>query len=266
MDPILITGAAGRVAAGLRPHLRALAPLRLLDLVPAPDPQPGEAVVVADLRDRAALARALDGVGSVVHLAATHGHALSFEDSLDANYRGTIALLDAIRDASCRRLVYASSHHVFGLHPRDGFDHQSAPLAPDAYYGLGKAFGELACSLYAHRYGIRTLVIRIGNADPLVRDERALRIWTSARDLAKLVALGLADERVTFDVCYGGSIRPDGLFLPDPVADRLGFVPVDRALDHLAPDYLSADAMPAHLGRAFVGGAYAVVPLPEGEP
>jgi uronate dehydrogenase len=266
MDPILITGAAGRVATGLRPYLRAQAPLRLLDLRAAPDPHVGEEVIVADLLDRAALTRALAGVGSVVHLAASHGHTLSFEESLDANYRGTIALLDAMRDASCRRLVYASSHHVFGLHPRDGFDHQRAPLAPDAYYGLGKAFGELACSLYAHRYAIRTLVIRIGNADPLVRDERALRIWTSARDLANLVLLGLRDPDVHYDVCYGGSIRPEALFLPDPVADRLGYAPVDRAVDHLAPDYLAAEAMPPSLGRAFVGGAYAVVPLPKEQP
>jgi uronate dehydrogenase len=179
---------------------------------------------------------------------------------LDAPLVG--ALLEATRDAGVKRFIYASSHHVMGLHRSEGFDALSAPLAPDAYYGLGKAFGELACSLFAHRYGIHTLVLRIGNADPSVADERALRIWTSAADLAQLVSLGLsAGDLGLFEIAYGGSICPDPIFPRDPVATRLGYTPRDRALDHLAPGYLERSRMPPSLGPDFVGGAYAAVPL-----
>ncbi|MBW6455036.1 MAG: NAD-dependent epimerase/dehydratase family protein, partial [Trueperaceae bacterium] len=157
---------------------------------------------------------------------------------------------------------YASSHHVYGLHRRAGFDHASQPLAPDAFYGLGKAFGELACSLYAHRYGLRTLVVRIGNADPTVADDRALSLWVSARDLAALFTIGLTHPDVRFDVVYGVSRCPNPVF-HDEVAVRLGYRPVDRAEDHLAPGFVPYEAMPERLGRDFVGGAYAVVALPE---
>ncbi len=262
MDTLLITGAAGRVGTAVRPHLRERFRLRSFDLQPLPDPAPGEESAIGDLTSASDLRSALRGVDAVVHLAAVHGHGLTFEAGLDANYRGTVKLLEATRQAGVPRFVYASSHHVLGQHPQAGFDPAALPMAPDAWYGLGKAFGELACSMYAHRYGLRTLVVRIGNADPTVADARALRLWTSGRDLAQLLAIGVTHPDVSYDVVYGVSICPDPLFV-DPVGARLGYRPVDRADAHLAPGFLPYEAMPARLGRDFVGGAYAVVEPPD---
>lgn len=260
MKRILITGAAGRVGRAVRPHLRQRFTLRSLDVVPV-EAGPGEDTIVGDLNDAAVLRAALEGVDAVVHLAAVHGHALTFEASLDANYRAVVALLEATKRSGVRRFVYASSHHVFGLHPRTGFDPHTAPPAPDAYYGLGKAFGELACAMYAHRYGLRTLIVRIGNADPQVGDDRALRLWVSGRDLAQLFALGVEHDDIRYDVVYGVSICPQPLFV-DAHAASLGYAPNDRADEHLAPGFVPYEAMPERLGRDFVGGAYAMVPLP----
>ena len=262
MRRILITGAAGRVGTAVRPHLRQRYTLRSLDRTPVTDAWPGEEIVVGDLNDATVLNAALDGVDAVVHLACVHGHALTFEASLDANYRAVVALLEAAWRQGVRRFVYASSHHVFGLHPREGFDARSAVLAPDAYYGLGKAFGELACAMFAHRYGLRTLVVRIGNADPEVADDRTLSLWVSARDLAQLFAIGIDHPGVRFDVVYGVSICPRPLFV-GPRAARRGYAPSDRAEDHLAPGFVPYEAMPEPLGRDHVGGAYAVMPLPD---
>lgn len=260
MQRILITGAAGRVGRAVRPYLRQRFALRHLDLVPV-DAGPGEEAIVGDLNDAAVLRAALEGVDAVVHLAAVHGHGLTFEASLDTNYRAVVALLEATQRSGVRRFVYASSHHVFGLHPRAGFDPLTAPLAPDAYYGLGKAFGELACAMYAHRYGLRTLVVRIGNADPEVADDRALRLWVSARDLAQLFAIGVEHPDVGYAVVYGVSTCPQPLFV-DPNAARFGYAPLDRAEDHLAPGFIPFEAMPERLGRDHVGGAYVAAPLP----
>jgi uronate dehydrogenase len=261
MRTILVTGAAGRVGTAIRPHLREHFALRCFDLHPPPDPAPGEQVVTGDLNDPGALQAALDGVDGVLHLAAVHGLALTFDASLDVNYRAMVALLDATRHAGVGRFVYASSHHVLGAHRRDAFVTSGATPAPDAHYGLGKAFGELACALYAHRFGVRTLVVRIGNADPTVTDDRTLRLWVSARDLAQLFAIGFRHPDITFDVVYGVSHCPAPLFV-DPVGQRLGFRPQDHAADHLDPHFVVYDAMPARLGRDFVGGAYAVAELP----
>lgn len=261
---VLVTGAGGRVGRALRPFLRARDDLRLLDIVPVQDPEQGESVVVADLADYDAVSAAMRGVDAVVHLACVHGLGLRFDESLPTNFTGTMHLLEAMRELGVRRHVYASSHHVLGAHASTRLTPVQAAaldLAPDAVYGLGKAFGELASRLYAARYGIKTMVIRIGNADPQVGDGRSLRLWTSARDLAQLVTIGLDDERIGFDVVYGVSRSPDPLFANERAAE-LGYRPQDDAGEHLAPSFVPYDAMPAELGRDFVGGAYAVRDLP----
>ena len=258
---LLVTGAAGRVGSALRPYLRAHYDLRLHDLVPAPEPVEGESVVVGDLASYEPVAGAVAGVDAVLHLACVHGFGLRFEESLDANFRGVINLLDAVREHGVKRLVYASSHHVLGLHPLEGFAGDDAELAPDAVYGLGKAFGEIACRTYAQRYDIATTVIRIGNADPQVADERCLRLWTSARDLAQLVRIGLEHPDIAFEVVYGVSRTPRPLFA-NRRATELGYSPLDRAEEHLAADFQSYEQMPPERGRDRLGGGYAVVDLP----
>ena len=262
---LLVTGAAGRVGSSLRPYLRHAYDLHLLDRVPAPLPQPGEKVIVGDLSDYQAVRSAVASVDAVLHLACVHGLDLRFAESIPANFTGIMNLLDAMRDAGVRRHVYASSHHVLGAHPSDGreapFADDELALAPDAVYGLGKAFGELASRLYAERYAIRTMVIRIGNADPAVGDGRALRMWTSARDLAQLITIGLTDERVHYEVVYGVSRVPQPLFA-NSRAGELGYRPVDDARAYLAPGFVPYGDMPERLGRDHVGGAYAAKDLP----
>jgi uronate dehydrogenase len=258
---VLVTGAAGRVGTAVRPFLRERFGLRLHDRVPTPDPSGDEGVVVGDLAKRADVREAVAGVDAVLHLACVHGLDLRFDDALDANFRATVHLLDEARLAGVARFVYASSHHVHGLHPLERFPGDSADYAPDAYYGLGKAFGELTCATFARRYDLRTAIVRIGNADPHVADARSQRLWTSARDLAQLFTLCLTHPDVRHEVVYGVSnvARP---IYPNERARELGYRPVDHADDHLAPTFLAYEHMPPRLGRDFVGGAYVVAPLP----
>lgn len=262
MKRILITGAAGRVGGALRPYLREHYRLRLFDrVVPAVPASDGEELMLGDLVEYGDVRDALDGVDAVVHLACVHGLDLDFEMSLDANYRALLFLLEESARRGIDRFVYASSHHVMGAHRRESFAGETEPLAPDAFYGLSKAFGELACAMYAHRYGLRTLVIRIGNADLTVTDDRTLRMWVSSRDLASLVRIGLENDTIEYDIVYGTSLCPDPLF-DNARAFELGYKPQDRTEEHLDPDFTVYEAMPPRLGRDWVGGAYAVAPLP----
>ncbi|HET9026255.1 MAG TPA: NAD(P)-dependent oxidoreductase [Trueperaceae bacterium] len=259
---VLITGASGRVGTAVRPYLRRNFDLRLTDLQPpAPACASNEELHLGDLADPAAVAAAVAGVDAVIHLACVHGLGLDFDASLDANYRGTLNLLQESAHAGVKRFVYASSHHVLGAYPRAGFSADGKPVAPDAFYGLSKAFGEAACAMYALRFGLPTFVVRIGNADPRVGDERSLRMWTSAKDLAELFTLGLRMPGLGHEVVYGTSICPEPLF-DNRRAFELGYQPRDRSDDNLAPDYLGADDMGPERGRQRVGGAYAVAPLP----
>lgn len=255
MKTLLVTGAAGGVAARIRPLLREHYQLRLLDRVAAPVPTARETVIVADLADRQAVLHACEGVDGILHLACVHALDIPFEATLDANYRGTLYLLDACQHWGIGRFVFASSHHVLGAHPTQGFSGDQATLAPDGFYALSKVFGEAAVAMYAHRIGLRTLTIRIGSAGEEAIDARRLRLWVSNRDLAQLIRIGLEHPHLTCETVYGVSSCPDALFA-NARAQALGYLPEDEALEHRSVDFLELAAMPPAEGPNFVGGPY----------
>ena len=260
MKTLLITGAAGGIASRIRPLLRLNYHLRLLDRVPAAQLQTGETAVVADLADKAAVLQACQGVDGVIHLACVHSLDISFEATLDANYRGTLHLLDACRQLGVERFVFASSHHVLGQHPCEGFEGDSAALAPDGFYALSKVFGEGAVALYAHRTGLRALSIRIGSAGDYAVDGRRARLWVSLRDLVQLIEIGLNHPQLRCETVYGVSACSAPLF-ENARAQALGYQPQDHASAHMAADFVSLADMPDSEGPGYVGGPYIPQPL-----
>ncbi|MHC8380632.1 NAD-dependent epimerase/dehydratase family protein [Pseudomonas sp. LB3P14] len=255
MKTLLITGAAGGVATRIRPLLRKHYRLRLLDRIAASDLQEGETCFVADLAEQASVLEACQGVNAVIHLACAHSLDISFEATLDANYRGTLYLLDACQRFGIERFVFASSHHVLGQHPTVGFAGDETPVAPDGFYALSKVFGEGAVALYAHRTGLRALNIRIGSAGDTVVDARRLRLWVSIRDLVQLIEIGLNHPDLRCETVYGVSRCPDALF-ENTRAHALGYRPLDHASEHLADDFVALTNMPISEGPDFVGGPY----------
>ena len=259
---ILLTGAAGKIGRLLTPLLREILALRLCDVNPMPLALPEDEVLQGDLTDPDFARRATAGVDGVVHLAALVASRVSFEDTLNGNYRALLAVLEACRRQKVDRFVYASSHHILGLHPSDRLHDEASPLAPDGFYGLSKAFGEAACALYSMRFGVRTLVVRIGNADPEVSDARRERVWISGRDLVQLVTLGLTHPALRYEIVYGVSNCPAPIFSNDAAA-RLGYRPLDDAGAHHASSFRSlAELTPAD-GFRRVGGFFAADPLPD---
>ena len=70
-----------------------------------------------DVRDEGALRRALDGVDSVVHLAARVGVGQSMYELAEytsVNSLGTATLLEALAERPVRKLVVASSMSIYG--------------------------------------------------------------------------------------------------------------------------------------------------------
>jgi uronate dehydrogenase len=257
---ILLTGAAGRVGRLVRPLLQAHYALRVCDLQPLEPTAPDEEVLIGDLTDPKVARQAVEGVAGVVHLAGLVAPHVSFEDTLDPNYRALLNLLEACRQSGVPRFVFASSHHIVGMYPPGAIE-AAAPVAPDGFYGLSKAFGEAACALYSRRFGLRILIIRIGNADPQVVDGRRERLWVSARDLAQLILIGVEHEEVRCEIVYGTSNCPDAFF-PNEAAARFGYRPQDHASEHRAANFRPLAAMSAADGAGFVGGGFAASPLP----
>lgn len=262
MPTLLVTGAAGIVGTALRPFLRQRYSLRLLDRKPVEGLVDGETALVGDLTDPACVQQAVEGVDGIIHLACAHGTDIPFHSTVEPNYHGTLYLLEAAQRFGVKRFVFASSHHVLGQYRSDLAEYfDDLPVAPDSYYALSKVFGEAACATFSLRSEVATWIVRIGNADPKVSDARRLRMWTSARDLAQLLLIGLEHPEVRHEIVYGVSESPDPLF-HNRRARALGYVPQDNAGDNLADNYLPYEAMaPEGSGRDHVGGAYAGVPL-----
>ena len=80
----------------------------------------------------------------------------------DANYRGTVNLLDAVVEHSQdTRFLYVSSSEVYG-EPRPGSLPllEKAELRPVNNYGVSKAAAELSVYSYGHRHGIHAVTVR----------------------------------------------------------------------------------------------------------
>src|SRR4051812_13534889 len=116
-DRVLITGAAGAIGTALRNGLRsAYRHLRLTDVKRCADPTPNEECIVADISDRGAIERMMDGVSAVVHLAGVGGD-YTLEDLWRVNARGMFDVFEAARLAGVRPTVFASRNHAFCCFP-----------------------------------------------------------------------------------------------------------------------------------------------------
>jgi uronate dehydrogenase len=227
IDRLLITGAAGALGAVLRRHLAGRYPqLRLSDRAPMGDAGPGEELVTCELGDGPAVERLLDGVDACVHLGGQPVEA-PWPVVHEANILGAINLWEAARKAGTRRIVFASSNHAIGFHPRTRkLDHES-PARPDSRYGLSKAFGEDLALYYANKHGIGAMCMRIGSARERPIDARMLATWQSLRDFCQLVEVGLAADYV-YEIVYGVSDNPRSWW-DNRNALRLGYRPQDSA-------------------------------------
>ncbi len=228
MEPrrVLITGARGKVGSVMRPGLRdGLDELRLSDLE-APDALVGpETFFAADLSDADAIARAVEGVDAVVHLGAVPDEA-AFELIAGPNLHGVYHVFEACRRAGVPRVVFASSNHASGMYPVGvPLDGEQRPR-PDGLYGASKVYGEALGSMYADKFGLEVVCLRIGSFQPRPRERRELSTWISHEDCVRLVRAALTADDVHFEIVYGASANTRRWW---PLENAIGFVPLDDA-------------------------------------
>jgi uronate dehydrogenase len=230
-DRILITGAAGAVGTALRNGLRAdWRRLRLTDIKPIDGVTNNEEAIVADVTDRAAVERMMDGVKAVVHLAGMIGN-FNLEQLFQVNARGLYDVFESARLAGVERIVFASSNHAFGCYPITTQVTPDLPPRPDSLYGVFKVLGETMLQNYYDRHGIRSVSLRIGTFRSLPIDQRSLATWLSPADVAQLVdkSLRYPDPGCMIVNGYSNNTR---LKTHDPNWEKLGYQPRDNAEDH----------------------------------
>jgi dTDP-L-rhamnose 4-epimerase len=208
VEKILVTGGAGFIGRAVTDELLARGhEVRVLDSLieqvhgkDAEAPDGNVDFMFGDVRDGDAVARALRGVDSVVHLAAEVGVGQSMyevERYTSANDVGTAVLFERLIDQPVRRVVTASSMSIYGEglyrdaegNPvedaerrglRDGqpiwdpLDARGRPLAPIAtpewkrpslasIYALNKYVQERTTHIMTRPYGIEGVCLRLFN-------------------------------------------------------------------------------------------------------
>ena len=169
---VLVTGGAGFIGSSLA---RSLAgdghAVRVLDDFSTGrkenlDGVEGDLEVLeGDVRDPAAVARAVAGAEVVHHLAALPSVARSVADpraSHQVNVDGTLNVLLAAVDAGVGRVVYASSSSVYGDTPVLP-KHEAMPVSPRSPYAAAKLAGEAYCRSFARVYPLQTVCLRFFN-------------------------------------------------------------------------------------------------------
>jgi nucleoside-diphosphate-sugar epimerase len=119
-------------------------------------------IVEGDIRDSAAMKKAVMECQQVYHLAAkTTKSRLSKKDYRAYNVEGTINVAKAALDAGVNRLVYASSVGVYGTGCNSSIDENTAPN-PDSYYRETKLAGEKEVLRLHRDGGLPVVVTRLG--------------------------------------------------------------------------------------------------------
>lgn len=255
---ILITGASGFVGTGLRREFSALShTLRLFDLkAPSSPLADHEEFVEGTVADAEAVLVAMRGVDAVIHLAGCTAEG-GIDDHIEGNVRGSFNVFEAARQCGVERVVFASSNHVVGYYPRHRRIGTNVLLRPDSHYGLTKGFGEQVGAMYADKYGLRVLCLRIGNVNDKPIDRRRLSLWLSWRDMMQLLDIGLSHPELRYSVVYGVSGN-DRSFYDNSEAYRLGYRPLDNAEDHASQvESASGPEDRSQPGTFAMGGDYA---------
>ncbi len=227
LGTVLITGAAGAIGSCLRGGLRPRVTRLVLTDVSPLEPIGNERFVQADLSDRSAVRRAAEGVDAVIHLGAIPTET-SFDDLLGPNIIGTFNVFEAARQVGAKRIVFASSTHATGFYPAGEKLTGREAARPDTLYGVTKAYGEALGSLYADKFGLEVICIRIGWFTERPRHIGGLATWLSPADAVRLFAACLSAPLAGFRVVYGASANTRLTWDLSP-ARELGYEPQDDA-------------------------------------
>ncbi len=183
---VLVTGAAGFIGSHLTERLvelgaRTRVLLRYtssasrgwLEQSPSVD---ALEIVSGDLSDRDVIARAMQDVEVVFHLAALIGIPYSYEapsSYVRTNIEGTAAVLHAAHAAGVARVVHTSTSEVYGTAVRVPMP-EDHPLQPQSPYAASKASADLLAFSYHRSFGLDVATLRPFNTYGPRQSNRAI--------------------------------------------------------------------------------------------
>lgn len=265
---ILVTGGTGRIGRHAVDRLvRAGHDVVTVDRAPAGDRTPGlepaTTEVVGDAGDPALLARLMDGVDAVAHLAAIPSPVgRAARELLRANSLTTMTVLEAAGEHGVKGVALASSISILGMAwSAERMDPlalpvtETHPLRPTEGYALSKEDDEAAARMATRRWGMPTAALRFPftetadgieerRTDAASSESMAKELWgyLDVRDAGRAIELAIA-------AMVGGTLL--GSSVMNVVADD---VLLDRPLGELLAEWYPA--VPFDAGAYPLRGAY----------
>jgi nucleoside-diphosphate-sugar epimerase len=183
-------------------------------------------LIEGDLRNIEDIQRALVGVEAVSHQGALGSVPRSIEDPVtthEVNVNGTINVLEAMREAGIKRIVFAASSSAYGERKESPKIETMTPM-PISPYAASKACCESYVYAYSAAYGFESVGLRYFNVFGPRQDPNGAYAAVIPRFVAALLAgeqpVIYGDGEQSRDFCYIDNVcRANELALTNP-ADR----------------------------------------------
>jgi uronate dehydrogenase len=195
--------------------------------------------VVGDLNNADLVDGAAAEMDTIIHLAAVPDDDDFLTQLLPSNIVGVYHVLEAARRHAVKRLILASSVQVV-WDPRKIPEwpvSAHAPGRPLNWYAVTKVFAEAAGYMYANRFGIDVLAIRVGacprdeeNAAAVAASEIKRDAYFSPGDVAQFfIRCVETTGRIGFQILNATSKPTESLrFDLEPARQLLGYEPQDQ--------------------------------------
>lgn len=189
---------------------------------------PRVTLVRGDIRDRDAVARAVDGMDAVIHMAALRITACAADtrEAMEVMCDGTFNVVDAARLAGVKKVVAASSASIYGMAESFPTREDHHPYGNRTWYGASKVMLEGLLRSYNDMYGLPYVAMRYFNVYGPRMDIHGKYTEVLIRWMERIAAdqppLIFGDGLQTMDFVYIDDIaRANVLALASDVSDEV---------------------------------------------
>ncbi len=169
-NKVLVTGGCGFIGSNLIPMLEDSGyQVNILDNLSKGSldyvKKASAELFVGDIRDEKIVSKALEGVSSVIHLAAYGSVVDSVIDPMenfDINVNGSFTVLNECRKSGVKKVIFSSTGGALIGNATPPVNEMSLPR-PISPYGSSKLCFEAYCSSFAFSYGMDITALRFAN-------------------------------------------------------------------------------------------------------
>ncbi len=205
MKKVLITGGLGKIAKHFVQNFEHKYEITVADIVTSDGIFTDNVrIEKVDLMDFSVCSKLCEGIDTVIHLAAIVDPISESDEILNTNIKTTQNIFKAAVQATCKRLIFASSAQTIESYPTDIQVNKNMLVKPKNIYGVSKCFGEALAAYHAHNNGISAICLRIGAyefpQDFTEMNARDLSAFLHPDDFNQLLIGCIETENIQYEV------------------------------------------------------------------